>query len=381
MRRWLPLILILAGCGSDEPVRPAVPANTDYEEHLLAVARGTPWRVEDETYAPTKQPDPGPLMEVAPFSPQAAPDHIVVMESVGIGPGERRTVRRHDDWVLVGDLHVSLSRPLMVRYKRTPDGRYSEIFLFANGTSLVSHGGRATAERRTIAGENCVVWRLHRSRRSCLTSDGIELWRTDGRVEHRAVSVRREPVPASLTAPPNDLLDPSLWPLSRVPAGASSVEVMLSSGLERNILEGGKRYRRLGSIERVDEPRFISIRDRESGVSVSLTLNPLGQYERLSLAAPQAYDGKPRLMENYAPLRIAGRICRWHNIEPHATDGSATVCLTQDAVPLRMTATSWGSTIQQLVATSVIRGRLSPEDVALPAAVLTPENWGLPASP
>lgn len=381
MRRLLLLVLILAGCSEPEPERPLVPANLEHEQQLLAVAMRSPWRVEDETYAPTTTPDPGPLDSVAPFSPRAAPDHVVVMESVGPSRRERRTVRRHDDWVLVNDLHVSLTRPLVVRYKRAPGGGYSEIFLFADGNRALPHGGRPTGERRTILGETCEVWRLTPWRRSCLTPDGVELWRTDRRVEHRAVSVRREPVPAALTTPPDDLLDPALWPLPRPSAGADSVEVILSSGLERATIDGGKRFRRLGSIERVDEPRSISILDRESGASIHLTMSPLGGYERLGLFAPQTYDAKPRLMAHYAPLHINARTCRWHNMEPHATDGSTTLCLTGDAVPLRITATSWGSTVQDLVATSVSRGPLSPEDVALPAAVLAPENWGLPPSP
>lgn len=382
MRRLLLLVLILAGCDGGEPERerPLMPANLDHEQRLLAVAMSAPWRVEDEAYAPSATLDPGPLMSAAPFSPGAAPDHVVVMESVGQGRGERRTVRRHDDWVLVNEAHISLTRPLLVRYKRAPGGGYSEIFLFADGNSPLPPGGRATGERRMIAGETCEVWRLNPSRRSCLTPDGIEVWRTDGHVEHRAVSVRREPVPASLTTPPHDLLDPSLWPLARPSAGADSVEAILSSGLERATIEGGQRFRRLGSIERVDEPRSISILDRESGASIHLTMSPLGGYERLSLVAPQTYDLKPRLMERYAPLHINARTCRWHNILPHPTDSSTTVCLTGDAIPLRITATSWGSTVQELVATSVSRGRLSPEDVALPAAVLAPENWGLPPS-
>lgn len=383
MRRWLPFLLILAGCGDGEPERPPVmPTNLPYEQQLLAVARNAPWRVEDETYAPAPEPRPGSLADLAPFSPRAAPDHVVVMESVTSARPERRTVRRHGDWALVDDLHVSLTRPLAVRYKRASGGGYSEILIAAgDGTTLLPHGGRATPERRVIAGETCVVWRLGGSRRSCLTPDGIELWRTNGYQEHRAVSVRREPVPASVTTPPNDLLAPSRWPLSRPRADAASVEAILSSGLERSRVEGGERYRRMGSIERIDEARSIRIHDRESGASVFFTMSPSGRYERLSLAAPQTYDPKPRLIERRAPLHVSGRACRWHNIEPHATDSSTTVCLTRDKVPLRATATSWGSTIRDLVATSVTRGRLSPEDVALPAAVLAPEHWGLPSSP
>lgn len=382
MRRWLPLFLILAGCGDGEPEHPPVPVNTEHEQRLLAVATRAPWRVEDETWAPPSTPSPGRLMSAAPFSPRAAPDHVVVMDSMGPGPGERRTVRRHGDWVLVDDMHVSLTRPLLVRYKRAPGGGYSEIFLSAeDGAGLLPNNARATGERRTIAGETCAVWKLGDSRGSCLTRDGIELWRTDGHVTHSAVSVRREPVPAALTTPPNDLLDPSLWPLSRPPADAASVEAILSSGLERSRIEGGQRYRRMGAIERFDQARSISIRDRDSGASVFFTTSPLGHYERLSLQAPQSYDMKPRLMERHAPLHVNGRACRWHNMEPHVTDSSTTVCLTRDGVPLRTTATSWGSTIRELVATSVTRGRLSPEDVALPPAVLAPESWGLPSSP
>lgn len=382
MRRWLPLVLILAGCDSGHPEHPPVPVNTEHEQRLLAVATNAPWRVEDETWAPPSTASPGLLTSAAPFSPRAAPDHVVVMDSMGPGPGERRTVRRHGDWVLVDDMHVSLTRPLLVRYKRAPGGGYSEIFLYAeSGTSLLPHGGRVTGERRTIAGETCAVWKLGDSRRSCLTRDGIELWRTDGHVTHSAVSVRREPVPASLTTPPNDLLDPSLWPLSRPRKDAASVEVILSSGLEHPRFESGERYRRMGAIERVDEARSISVRDRDSGASVFFTTSPLGHYERLSLQAPRSYDMKPRLMARHLPLHVNGRACRWHNMEPHVTDSSTTVCLTRDEVPLRVTATSWGSTIRELVATSVTRGRLSPQDVALPAAVLAPENWGLPPSP
>jgi len=178
-------------------------------------------------------------MADAPFLPFAsAPDHVVTMETHSFGHiTGTRTHTHHAGWTRIDA--VERGRPetryfghagsILVNIGRDASGALS-FFSVRRGDEPGTHYNRdrfKTGETRTILGETCHVWNVLRSTNtslallSCVTDDGIELWRayvghiseissaTAKRIERRAVlpSDVRPPVEALSLKAWNESID------------------------------------------------------------------------------------------------------------------------------------------------------------------------------
>jgi hypothetical protein len=385
----------LAACGAEPEIAPTA----------VEPPRDPPvYRLADDAYTPTPWSEDRDA-DNAPFAPRAAPDHVVVMEAPGANTRrERRTVRSHGGWARVesSDLHgagthyVSLRDPVSVSFTRGPDERYASIGIRLNSAPYGDNPPpvQRTGERDSLLGETCMVWditaRVMRSSSrearwlSCITDDGIELWhRYEGehgyRSEMRAVSLRREPVAAADVTPPADLLDPARWPVAWPPAETSpSVEVWMDNGAIDEYRQE-KRVRQVGAIQRTDERDRITIVDRTRNTWVAFNRDRAGRYEGLATGRYSTSPGQDRVrLADKPDIRFGDERCAWFDMTPGTADYSKHACLTAEGLPLAETTRSWGS-LSLLKPSSVIRDRLGPDEVGLPAAVLDPQNWGLPA--
>lgn len=358
--------------------------------------------------------------DTAPFSPRQPPDHVITLVSSQSGQEEWTTLRRHGDWASVeksigttpvvrGDAKtlVGFAAPVTVGFTRDPKGRYRVISIRMNATPYRSDSpftpAWRTSEEDTLLGEHCDVWNItprvssggsNGDWFSCVTRDGIELWRryvggSGYRYEMRAVSLSREPVAAGDVTPPADLLNPAAWPLGLTgQTGDPSVEVLLGTTSDSPAGRRDKHYRRLGPIERTDEPLSTSVVNRNTGAVARLYRDQEGRFTQLLVSAgrdeaagngelgEEDISGRPNALDEPG-LTYAGETCAWFDMTPNIADYNLTACLTEDKVSLAERVNGRATRFNQ-TALFFSRASLPPSAVALPGSALVPARWGLP---
>jgi CBS domain-containing protein len=353
--------------------------------------------------------------ESAPFSSVQPPDHVITMTSDESGREVRTTIRRHGDWASVerassaapvvpvdGKTLVGFAAPVTVSFTRDRDGRYRAISIRMNATPYRTDApylpSERTGEEDTLLGEHCAVWNItprvssgpsYGRWFSCVTDDGIELWRryvgaSSYRYEMRAISLSREPVAAAEVKPPADLLDTARWPeglLGRV--SDPSVEVLLGTDTISAPDRRDKHYRRLGPIERTDEPMLTMVANRATGAVARLDRDRDGRFIRLTVTAARDGElgkediwGKPEVRDEPG-LTYGGETCTWFDMTPNVADYNLSACRTEDEVSLAERVYGRANRFSQ-TALFLSRAPLRPSAVAMPASALVPAHWGLP---
>lgn len=353
--------------------------------------------------------------DTAPFSPERPPDHVITLLSTDSGRKVRTTIRRHGDWASVektsdaasaarsdGRTLVGFAAPVTVSFTRDPEGRYRAISIRMNATPYRADGpflpSERTGEEDTVLGERCAVWNItprvsstpsYGRWFSCVTEDGIELWRRyvgmgSHVFETRAVSLSREPVAAVDVTPPADLLDTTRWPEGlAAQASGPSVETLLGTDAGSTAGRRDKHYRRLGLIERTDEPMSTMVVNRETGAMARLYRDHEGRFISLLVSGgrngaleEEDISGRPQALDEPG-LTYAGESCTWFDMTPNMADYNLRACLTGDKVSLAERVSGRATRFSQ-TALFFSRAPLRPSAVALPRLALVPDHWGLP---
>ncbi len=351
----------------------------------------------------------------APFIPNArAPDYVVAMETSSFGRKTEslRSHTHHGGWTRIDT--VEKGRPatryfghtdsVLVRLQRDSSGAlsYFDIRRGDDPSPIWSHDRFKTGETRTILGETCQVWNVSRSTKtnfsllSCVTDDGIELWRAymgdRGEISSAtATRVERRSVPPWDVRPPVEALSLKAWnelvdPADAAPASApGDFEAVIEPEPERLIPSA--RYTRivrrhfpwiLIDEQRVDGQRGLRVSNEVSGFSLRIGIHAkLGLHQLVmnKFAPPAANKVNPVDLDRRET--VLGETCRWFDIRPSVMDAGLHECRTADGVVLKALEISRGSRLP-LAATRLTRRPVPLAQVLPPAEMVMPRSWNLP---
>jgi hypothetical protein len=292
-----------------------------------------------------------------------------------------------------------------------------------------------TGERKVFLGESCEVWNVLRDRDrrpasvrltklSCITDDGIELWRevTSGYQDYagqwiqpltssmEAVKIERRAVQPSEVHPPADLLELKSWvdlldtspPVAMPLAERADFETVMEAS--QDLSKAGKltrtTRRRVSWIYtesmRGDGSRTIIIANEASGLRFRVEIDAANVLKRLiirrgapnsDLRAPEPLGAgriEPALgricwwlhMHCGVKESVLGEQCEWFNMTTVGT-ADRRQCRTHDGIVLK--EVEWSSfNEQRLVAVRLQRRDVALSEVLPPGQMLTRRNWGLP---
>src|SRR5262249_28656364 len=137
-----------------------------------------------------------------------------------------RTVTHHAAWTRIDE--VKHGRPsttyigadnVSVYVTRASSGAYASLAIRREAPPQIPswfRGSSKSGERQVFLGEGCDDWVIRRwdprdvppRGFSCVTDDGIELWRKGG---YTVTGLQRRPVQAGEVLPPDDVLDLRSW--------------------------------------------------------------------------------------------------------------------------------------------------------------------------
>jgi hypothetical protein len=346
----------------------------------------------------------------APFVPPGVtpPDYVAaITEKDGFGKTRNWTIMHHGDWSRAS---FGFERGGYAEYLATNDSvritdsanyiGFSRPARYDRTTDYEPHN---TGERQTHLGENCTVWEIERTRPgqigsvavtrlSCVTDDGIELWRKQvsqySSSSQEVTRLDRRPVTADDTAPPPRLaLD---WWDKYAPAPAASdipdheVVMKLPEGNALAAMSVRTRHRS-GQWERIDEilgaRRHIRITDEPSGFYFAFWTDNDGGPTDLSItrldkpADPSELakaQSQPKALDRKEA--VLGESCDWFNLTPDVSDASTTECLAHDRITLKELFAGRASRIEW-TAVSVTRRPVKLEEMKPPVELLDPQTW------
>ena len=367
-----------------------------------------------------------------PFQPTPdAVDHVVTMAAtntiVGAGvsrsvPRGVRTIVHHGDWTrvvtaadgerpaTVDHFGRSASVSVSLRTSEASAGGFRTLVV-RRGPKIAGAGGLLrdpvrTQERRAVLGETCEVWAFYSpvvrgyAEHSCVTEDGIELWRgtaIDG-VEvssAEATRVERRPVDPDEVQPPSGLLDLASWMRPPAPAGLTSLvrasprrdhEVVLTSDRAKfmgfGITQVRRRHRDWTHVETVygDTHRVLDVRNDATGFRLNLVGWPPDGSETLAISdgplpgdeATMRTGGKPTA--NFA--MVSGEVCSVIDTAPGMKGGGAAQCRTWDGIVLK--DMRWGPHFGETFRAVLVQRSGVGMAAILPPNILSRERWGLP---
>jgi hypothetical protein len=339
-----------------------------------------------------------------PFSPLAdVPDHVVTMARRSGGNETRYTVLRHGAWTRIGPIenvgergrastvtYVDHAQALSLRIARNgitpsnPTPPYAFLVLLrgveAHRGSWFATGTR-TGERDTLLGESCEVFVLAEHARSCVTPDGIELWRRyRNSPEYVATALERRPVAPDEVRPPAGLLQPaSVLPgqldFSSLEPGADIV--LEPADAHSRVGQSHQRIVRRTVSSAYTEDRLASgyrrVQIQIGGRAISVEQNADGTLRalRISGRAPTPSDPTDRREA------VLEEECRWFDLLPGARHVYRTECRTFDGFPLRMQE---GGRFRRgdLIATRFHRREMTPAEMFPVERFFQAGLWGLP---
>jgi hypothetical protein len=356
----------------------------------------------------------------APFMPVAnAPDHVVIMTTQSFGrESGRRTHTHHGGWTRVDEIergrpatrYFGHAESILVQMARDASDA-SSSFSVRRGDEIVTYLNRdrfKTGETRTILGETCHVWNVQRATNinlvwlSCVTDDGIELWRAAVGVSgyisaSTATRIERRAVAPGDVRPPVEALDLRAWNeapdlTGKTPPGSpGDYEVVIEPLSEGGIHSAGltrivRRHHPWISIDdrRADGQRNLTVRNEASGLSIAIETDPkigLHQVRIYKFPPPPADQAKSLGAATPVALdrseTVLGETCRWFDVMPNASDAGLHECRTADGIVLKELRITRGTHLPS-VATRLTRRPVALTEVLPPADMLAPRSWGLP---
>jgi hypothetical protein len=343
----------------------------------------------------------------APFAPSASvPDHVVTM--VGPKPkGITYTIVHHGKWTRVDrdegprriTSYYTPGETTDVDIHRDAAGDVTMLQLVRDRTQrpYLDTEPHNTGEHQTLLGETCTVWDMQRTRDtglaqvSCLTDDGIELWRkyvSPSYGEHlvaEATHVERRPVTADEVRPPRELLSLAWWTRSgpgssMAPTGPDYETVM--RGVSLHDVSDTRTVRRHHPWIYVEETagterRRLTITNVATGLRLEFRINDAMVVDQLSITRQPAYDASTKpWLPAHEHDEVLGESCQWFDSPFVATDFGIRECRTIDGVTLK--EDTWSrSGSGKFAAVQVARRSIENREVAPPAEIVDPKYWGL----
>lgn len=350
---------------------------------------------------------PAAIADDVPFSPLPdVVDYVATFRSDEKIP-DQRTVHHHGAWTKVeqqqGDdrttTYSNAALPLTITVDPA-DEEYPRLTIVTGrlaheNLGLVDHPSRSK-ERDIVLGEPCEIWELEDYRRSCVTADGIELWKRlpiPGDPGTKAVALERRAVAESDVLPPPDIFDwktwagPALDSASGTDADAMvTLEASSENASQRAIRTVTRRHHEWSYYERFEGEvrRTILINNKETGLALRFDTYPDGKSARLWIVKLRK-DASGRQPIPVAPLKsragetILGEVCTWFTVKSEPKDTRQTECNTTDGLTLKKVLEERGGATTSYVATRIERTPLSLADVSPPPSIFDQGNWGIPA--
>jgi hypothetical protein len=272
-------------------------------------------------------------------------------------------------WILTSEANGAFSH-LVITGPRTPPPRIDSYPWTINRTNVTGHH----------LGEACIVWSLsklpHPSHQvsienSCLTDDGILLWRKvyyGDKLVHsaRAIAIKRRQVGLDeVTVPASALKLSSYGHWDRQVKGTPNDQVRFDSG---------SVVRRIGTLK-VTQETFPNVTQHtwSNGTHwLSVSVNTDGSLDNLMVGpTPPIFPAmKPQPMKPRRFLTIIGERCELFEMRPGVADAGLTECLRKDGLSLKRIYESRGAP-RYYNAMSVSRGKMTVKDVAPPTDIMT----------
>lgn len=327
-----------------------------------------------------------------PFVPpgMSPPDYVATVISQRRG---KQIIAHHGEWTRV----TTETSPADVSYYNgvasVSDAGWLRMF-WRDGAHApgIDREPRNTGERQVHLSESCTVWETVRSS-SCITDDGIALWRRSGNTKatyssDETVQIERRPLSDEDVKPPRQLLALDWWDHG-ISSSASKpdYETVMEFADDRQreppTVRTTRRAgpwtfkqevageRRQTEISHDTTQMRLTYQTDESGVPNELTIYP----ERARLA-PTALS---KSLEPYAMDRhdtILGETCRWYHMNPGWRDSRTEACKTEDGIVLKEHSEGRGYAASWTVV-RLTRRPVSLDEVRPPAELLMPRTWGL----
>ncbi len=343
------------------------------------------------------------------------PDYVASMIEHTYGTHQQsRLVMHHGDWTRVdtteGDYKTTAyfagnaSLAINEFAKGVGDSKYVEVELHPIPIGWDTEP-RNTNERDSVLGETCTVWSAGRvkpsyssaksEKLSCLTDDGVELWRRfvgsyQTLFSTEATSIERRRVTVDDVQPPQKLLAVEWWDKDEEKASLFHPDFEavfeVHDGFRDVIPESGKQTVR--TIRR--HYPWTYDEERVGGVLSRLTISHASGRMRLWFAGPNGAAERFLSISQYPSTQqttprpngkamdrsetVLGEQCHWFDTMPGAADAGSAECRTDDGIPLKLS--SYGMTSQTLaIAVSLTRRPLTLDDVKPPKDILSLDWW------
>lgn len=339
-----------------------------------------------------------------PFSPTPdVVDYVATFISAEKIP-ERRTVHHHGAWSRIertqGDDRTTMysndAIPLLITVNPA-SSEYPRLTIEAGRPRLLDFGLHEhpfkLRQHDTVLGEPCDVWRLGDDLHSCVTTDGIELWKEpyDRTATTKAVALERRTVAESDVLPPADIFNWTTWsgPVSDSVSGtkADATVTMEATGenpAQRTTRTITRRHHPWSTYESFEGEvrRRLLINNKTTGVALRVDTNSDGKLVRLwALKMREGSTGRqptPLVRLKKRPKEtVLGEDCTWFLVKSGAEHERHTECNTKDGLVLKRVIEERGKITLALTATRIERTPLSLADVSPPPSVLDPKNWGI----
>jgi hypothetical protein len=358
-----------------------------------------------------------------------------------------RTVSHHAGWTRIDEIengrgttdYFGHAGSIALSVTRGDSGEYVHLSIFRRldqqEAKYWDSNRFKTGERKIFVGESCEVWNVLRDRErrpgsvrmtrlSCITDDGIELWRevTSGYQDYtgqwiqpltssmEAIKIERRAVRPSEVHPPADLLELKSWVNLLDPSPPVAMPFAERADFE-TVMEAAQDLSRAGKLTqttrrrvpwvytesmRGDGNRTVRIANEASGLRFRVEVDAANELKRLIIhrGAPGSDLRAPEPVGADRIETVLGGICWWLQVQCGAkesvlgeqcqwftmtTVGTADrrQCRTHDGIVLKEVE---GSSLyeQRLVAVRLQRRGVALSEVLPPSYVLARKNWGLP---
>lgn len=326
----------------------------------------------------------------APFSPSPdVPDYVATFISAKAIP-EHRIVHHHGAWTRVeltqGDDHTTIyhnaALPLLITMNPA-SSEYPRLSIEAARPMLGLHEHPSKLRQHdTVLGEPCDVWEVGDFLRSCVTADGIELWKApdDPKAATKAVALERRAVAESDVLPPAEIFNWTTWsgPASDSASGTKADATVTMEATGENpaqwITRDIKRRHHHWSYSESfagEVRRRLLINNKTTGVALRVDTNPAGKHVRL-WAWKMREGSTGRQPIPLVPLRsrpketVLGEACSWFTVQSGPEYMRHTECNTKDGLTLKEVIEEHGKMTLALTATRIDRTPLSLADMTPP---------------